>query len=89
MKEEEGKRNATVEAFTVAERNIQELKKKLLEEEREREKKKKSSREHTMARYLFKLRKTSCLLMERSLAMSSGSSRPYRPCSQPSLLGSP
>ena len=36
MKEEEGKRNATVEAFTVAERNIQELKKKLLEEERER-----------------------------------------------------
>ena len=36
MKEEEGKRNAAVEAFTVAERNIQELKKKLLEEERER-----------------------------------------------------
>ena len=36
MKEEEGKHNATVEAFTVAERNIQELKKKLLEEERER-----------------------------------------------------
>ena len=36
MKEEEGKRNAAVKAFTVAERNIQELKKKLLEEERER-----------------------------------------------------
>ena len=28
-----------------------------------------------MARYLFKLRKTSCLLMEWSSAMSSGSSR--------------
>lgn len=36
MKEEEGKRNVAVKAFTVVERNIQELKKKLLEEERER-----------------------------------------------------
>ena len=36
MKEEEGRHNATVEAFNVAERSIQELKKKLLEEERER-----------------------------------------------------
>ena len=35
MKEEEGRRNATVEAFNVAERSIQELKRKLLEEERE------------------------------------------------------
>ena len=36
MKEEEGRRNATVEAFNVAERSIQKLKSKLLEEERER-----------------------------------------------------
>ena len=36
MKEEEGRRNAAMEAFTMAERSIQELKKKLLEEERER-----------------------------------------------------
>uniref|UniRef100_A0A7N2QY25 Uncharacterized protein n=1 Tax=Quercus lobata TaxID=97700 RepID=A0A7N2QY25_QUELO len=35
MKEEEGRCNATVEAFNVAERSIQELKRKLLEEERE------------------------------------------------------
>jgi len=34
--EEEGRRNAAVEAFNLAERSIQELKKKLLEEERER-----------------------------------------------------
>ena len=36
MKEEEGRRNATVEAFNVAEKSIQELKSRLLEEERER-----------------------------------------------------
>ena len=36
MKEVEGGRNATMETFNVAERSIQELKKKLLEEERER-----------------------------------------------------
>ena len=36
MKEEEGRRNASVEAFNVAEKSNQELKKKLLEEERER-----------------------------------------------------
>ena len=36
MKEEEGRHNAAVEAFNMAERSIQELKNKLLEEERER-----------------------------------------------------
>ena len=36
MKEEEGRRNAAVEAFSVAEKNNQELKKKLLEVEKER-----------------------------------------------------
>ena len=36
MKEEKGRRNAAVEAFNVAERNIQELRKKLLDEEKER-----------------------------------------------------
>ena len=36
MKEEEGRCNATVEAFNVAERSIQELKKKLIKKERER-----------------------------------------------------
>ena len=36
MKEEEGRRNATVEAFNVVERSIQELKKRLQEEEKER-----------------------------------------------------
>ena len=36
MKEEKGRRNTAVEAFSVAEKSIQELKSKLLEEERER-----------------------------------------------------
>ena len=36
MKEEEGRRNAVVEAFQVVDRSIQELKKKLQEEEKER-----------------------------------------------------
>ena len=36
MKDEEGKRHATVEAFSVVEKSIQDLKNKLLEEERER-----------------------------------------------------
>ena len=36
IKEEEGRCNATVEAFIMAERSIQELKRKLLEKERER-----------------------------------------------------
>ena len=36
MKEEEGRRNAAVEAFNLAKKSIQELKNKLLEEERER-----------------------------------------------------
>ena len=36
MKKEEGRRNAAVDAFHVAEKGIQELKKKLLEEEKER-----------------------------------------------------
>ena len=36
MKEEEGRRNAAVEAFGVAEKRNQELKKKLLEVEKER-----------------------------------------------------
>ena len=36
MKEEEGKHNATMVAFTVAEKSNQELKKNLLKEERER-----------------------------------------------------
>ena len=36
MKEEEGRHNAVMEAFNVAERSIQELKRKLQEEERER-----------------------------------------------------
>ena len=36
MKEEEGRRNATVDAFHVAEKSIQKLKKKLQEEEKER-----------------------------------------------------
>lgn len=36
MKEEEGKRHAAVEAFSVAKKSIQDLKNKLLEEERER-----------------------------------------------------
>ena len=36
MKEEEERRNAAVEAFSVAEKNNQELKKKLLEVEKER-----------------------------------------------------
>ena len=36
MKEEEGRRNAAVDAFHVAEKSIQELKKKLQEEEKER-----------------------------------------------------
>jgi len=36
MKEEKGRCNAIVEAFNVAERSIQELKKKLIEKERER-----------------------------------------------------
>src|SRR6266702_3232773 len=36
MKEEEGRRNAVVEAFNAAEKSIQELKSRLLEEERER-----------------------------------------------------
>ena len=35
-KEEKGRRNAAMKAFNVAERSIQELKKKLIEEERER-----------------------------------------------------
>ena len=33
MKEEEGRRNAAVEAFQVVEKNLKETKKKLLEEE--------------------------------------------------------
>ena len=37
MKEEEGRRNATVEAFNVVERSIQELKKRLQVEEKERQ----------------------------------------------------
>ena len=36
MKEEEGRRNPDVGAFNVAERSIQELKRKLQEEEKER-----------------------------------------------------
>ena len=36
MKEEEGRCNAAVDAFHVAEKSIQELKKKLQEEEKER-----------------------------------------------------
>ena len=36
MKEEEGRHNATIKAFNVAEKSIQELKNKLLEEEKER-----------------------------------------------------
>ena len=36
MKEEEGRRNTAVEAFSVAKRSNQELKKKLLEVEKER-----------------------------------------------------
>ena len=36
MKEEEGRRNATVEALNVAEQSNKELKKQLLEEQRER-----------------------------------------------------
>ena len=36
MKEEKGQRNAAVEAFQVAEKNLKEIKKKLLEEEKER-----------------------------------------------------
>ena len=36
MKEEEGKHNTTMVAFTVAEKSNQELKKNLLKEERER-----------------------------------------------------
>ena len=36
MKEEEGRRNAVVEAFDAAEKSIQELKSRLFEEERER-----------------------------------------------------
>ena len=36
MKEEEGRRNAAVEAFGVAEKRNQELKKKLLEVEKEK-----------------------------------------------------
>ena len=38
---------------------------------------KKLSEGLTITRYRFKLRKTSCLLMDQSLAMSSGSSRAY------------
>ena len=36
MKEEEGRRNATVEALNVAEQSNKELKKQLLEEQREK-----------------------------------------------------
>ena len=36
MKEEEGRRNVAVEAFQVANKSIQELKRKLQEEEKER-----------------------------------------------------
>ena len=36
MKEEEGKRNTTMEAFQVAEKSLQEMKKKLHEEKIER-----------------------------------------------------
>ena len=36
MKEEEGRHNATIKAFNVAEKSIQELNNKLLEEEKER-----------------------------------------------------
>ena len=36
MKEEEGRRNAVMEAFQVAEKSFKETKKKLLEEEKER-----------------------------------------------------
>ena len=36
MKEEEGRRSAAVEAFQVADKSIQELKRKLQEEEKER-----------------------------------------------------
>ena len=36
MKEEEGRRNAVMEAFQVAEKSLKEMKKKLLEEEKER-----------------------------------------------------
>ena len=36
MKEEEGQRNAAVEAFQVAKKSLKETKKKLLEEEKER-----------------------------------------------------
>ena len=36
MKEEEGWRNAAVEAFQVVEKNLKETKKQLLEEEKER-----------------------------------------------------
>ena len=42
---------------------------------REKEQKKGSSRKHTMEGYLLRLRKTSCLLMDCNLAISSGSSR--------------
>ena len=53
-------------------KKVKKVKKK---KEKERGKKKGPGRGHTMARYLFKLRKTSCLLMDRSSAMSMGSSR--------------
>ena len=36
MKEEEGRRNAAVEAFQVAEKSLKKKKKKLLEKEKER-----------------------------------------------------
>ena len=36
MKDEEGRKNASVEALNMAKKNIQELKKKLNEEKRER-----------------------------------------------------
>ena len=42
---------------------------------REKKQKKGSSRKHAMEGYLLRLRKTSCLFMDRNLAISSGSSR--------------
>ena len=50
---------------------------------RKRRRQKGSSGEHTTARYLFRLRKTSCLLMDRSSAMSS---RSKKACSTTSAI---
>jgi len=44
---------------------------------RKQTKKEKKRRDHTMTRYLLRLRKTSCLLMDCSSAISPESSRAY------------